>query len=66
MPSFIDLSVHIDNNEHSDHPGGAPQVTYSNHQQTAGMLAHFFDGLQPEDLPDGEGWAVETLSLIHI
>ena len=31
MPRFIDLSVSIDNNEHSDHPGGSPQVTYRNH-----------------------------------
>ena len=27
MPRFIDLSVSIDNNEHSDHPGGSPKVT---------------------------------------
>ncbi len=63
MAQFIDLSVHIDNNEHSDHPGGAPKVTYRNHQQTAGGLAHFFPGLQSEDLPDSEGWAVETATL---
>ena len=54
MPRFVDLSVAIDNNEHTDHPGGAPKVTYRNHAQTAGGLAHFFPGLEPEDLPDGE------------
>ncbi|MEC7078369.1 MAG: cyclase family protein, partial [Pseudomonadota bacterium] len=63
MPQFIDLSVAIDNNEHSDHPGGSPKVTYQNHAQTAGGLAHFFPGLKPSDLPDGEGWAVETITL---
>ncbi|MEM7218455.1 MAG: cyclase family protein [Pseudomonadota bacterium] len=63
MTRFIDLSVHIDNNEHSDHPGQAPEVTYLKHEQTAGGLAQFFKGLQPEQLPDGEGWAVELIKL---
>ena len=31
MPRIIDLSVSIDNNEYSDHPGGSPKVTYRNH-----------------------------------
>ncbi len=60
---FIDLSVAIENNEHTDHPGGSPKVSYRTHAQTAGGLAHFFDGLKPADLPDGEGWAVETVTL---
>jgi kynurenine formamidase len=63
MSRFIDLSVYIENNEHTDHPGGSPKVTYRTHKQTAGGLAHFFEGLQPEQLPDGEGWAVETITL---
>ena len=46
MPRFVDLSVSIDNNEHSDHPGGSPKVTYRNHAETANGLAHFFPGLQ--------------------
>ena len=50
MPQFIDLSVHIDNNEHSDHPGGAPKVRYMHHKETAGGLARFFEGLQPENV----------------
>ena len=41
MPRFIDLSVSIDNNEHSDHPGGSRKVTYRNHAETASGLAHF-------------------------
>lgn len=63
MTKFIDLSVTIDNNKHSDHPGGAPKVTYRHHQETAGGLAHFFPGLKPSDLPDSEGWAVEMVKL---
>ena len=63
MPTLIDLSVPIENNEHSDHPGGSPKVTYRTHKETAGGLAHFFEGLEPEELPDGEGWAVESITL---
>ncbi len=61
--SFIDLSVHIENNEYTDHPGGSPEVTYITHQETAGTLAAFFPGLEKKDLPDGEGWAIEKISL---
>ena len=63
MTRFIDLSVHLENNEHTDHPGGSPKITYRNHQETAGGLAHFFPGLTADQLPDGEGWAVETVTL---
>ncbi|MCF8111708.1 MAG: cyclase family protein [Desulfobacteraceae bacterium] len=60
---FIDLSVHIENNEHTDHPGASPRVTYITHQETAEMLSGFFPGLKKDDLPDGEGWAIEKLEL---
>ncbi|HCY05588.1 MAG TPA: cyclase, partial [Gammaproteobacteria bacterium] len=63
MSQFIDLSVAIENNEHTDHPGGSPKVTYHHHGETAAGLANFFPGLQASDLPDGEGWAVETIAL---
>ena len=63
MPTYIDLSVDIENNEHTDHPGGSPTVKYLTHKETATGLAHFFPGLKPDELPDAEGWAVETVSL---
>jgi kynurenine formamidase len=64
MPSrFVDLSVSIENNEHTDHPGGNPKVTYRTHKDTVGGLAHFFRGLRPDQMPDQEGWAVETVTL---
>jgi len=60
---FIDISVHIENNEYTDPPGLSPGVTYVTHQESAETIAHFFPGLRQEDLPDGEGWAVERLTL---
>jgi len=60
---FIDLSVHIENNEHTDPPGLSPSVNYLTHKDSADTVAHFFPGLKKADLPDGEGWAVEQVSL---
>jgi kynurenine formamidase len=33
------------------------------HENTYEQIAPFFPGLKKEDLPDGEGWAVETVQL---
>src|SRR3546814_10039414 len=40
-----------------------PNITYMTHENTWEQIAMFFPGLTREDLPDGEGWAVEMLSL---
>jgi kynurenine formamidase len=40
-----------------------PQITYMTHENTWQQIAMFFPGLTQEDLPDGEGWAVESLTL---
>ncbi len=33
------------------------------HRESFSRLAQFFPGLQPQDMPDGEAWAVEKLEL---
>ena len=38
-------------------------MTYIDHSATASGLEHFFPGLKREDLPDEEGWAVESVKL---
>lgn len=63
MAKFIDLSISISNNVVSDPPVMRPQIQYMTHEDTWEQIAMFFPGLTKEDLPDGEGWAVESLTL---
>lgn len=62
-PRFIDLSIPIDNDIVTDPPPLRPKIAYQTHGETAGAIAAFFPGLAPSDLPDGEGWAVEDVTL---
>ena len=60
MSRVIDLSVPT-----GPGPGEpiAPQIEYQDHASTAPLLAQIF-GCEPSDLPDGQGWASETVTLI--
>jgi kynurenine formamidase len=60
---LIDLSIPITNDIVSDPDVMRPQVTYARHRETVGQIAGFFPGLTADDLPDGEGWAVEQVRL---
>ena len=60
---IIDLSVALEADVQSDPPSMLPQIEYFHHDQTAEQLLSFFPGLQREDLPNGEGWAIEKLSI---
>lgn len=63
MSKIIDLSVPIANNIPADPPGNDPKIEYIDHHMSLpSMLAHF-PGLTPDQLPDGEGWAVERITL---
>lgn len=62
MPrKIIDLSVPLETGIASDPPMALPQIDYFDHQMTADQITGFFPGLTKEQLPDGEGWAVEQL-----
>ncbi|KAI9005673.1 cyclase family protein [Hyaloraphidium curvatum] len=64
MPrKFVDLSIYLENDVKSDPPGMEPRINYMRHSETAPQIASFFPGLKKEDLPDAEGWAVETVTL---
>ncbi len=60
---IIDLSIPISNSAYSDPPWMPAQVTYLSHQETVAQMCASFPGLKESDLPDGEGWAVEQLTL---
>ncbi len=62
--TIIDISIPLENDVISDPAPFGPKVTYIDHHMSLdGMLA-FFPGLKPEDLPDGEAWAIERVELI--
>ncbi|CAM5427669.1 cyclase family protein [Eoetvoesiella caeni] len=60
---IVDISVSLDSDIASDPPGHMPEVKYFNHQATAADVVSFFPGAKVEDLPGGEGWAIERLNV---
>ncbi len=60
---FVDLSVPLELDVPSDPPIMAPEIEYMRHDETAEQVMAFFPGLKREDLPGGEGWAIERLSI---
>ncbi len=64
MPrKFVDISIFLENDVLSDPPSFKPKIEYFTHQDTVERIATFFPGLQKNDLPDGEGWAVEVATI---
>lgn len=61
--TFIDLSVALEMGIASDPPFMLPEIDYVDHKTSAPQVASLFPGLKVEDLPDGEGWAVESLRI---
>lgn len=60
---FIDLSVALEAEIASDPAIMLPEIEYMSHGDTAQQVMDFFPGLTKDDLPGGEGWAIEKLSI---
>lgn len=60
---LVDLARPLENTEWADPPGAAPSITYLPHDQTTEQMLAFFPGVTPDDLPGGEGWAIEQITL---
>lgn len=60
---FVDLSVPIENDVRSDPPGLEPSIEYRTHKETAPLVARRYAELKPEELIDGEGYAIEFLKV---
>ncbi|MEM9010006.1 MAG: cyclase family protein [Pseudomonadota bacterium] len=60
---LIDISNALEADIASDPPIMLPEITYMSHAETAEQVMAFFPGLTKEQLPGGEGWAVEQLRI---
>jgi len=60
---FVDLSIPIETGLPSDPPMMIPRIDYADHVKGAEQMEAFFPGLRKDQLPEGLGWAVETLTL---
>jgi kynurenine formamidase len=61
---LVDISMHLENEVISDPLGYGPRIEYLTHKNTAADVVKFFPGLREQDLPDGEGWAIEWIRLM--
>jgi kynurenine formamidase len=61
---FIDLSIYLENDVLSDPPGYRPKIAYLDHKSSLPEMLAFFPGLEAQDLPAGEAWAIEKVELI--
>ena len=61
---YIDLSIAIEDGLPSDPVFMIPRVTYTDHREGAKEMSGIFKGMDPDrHLPEGKGWAVESVDL---
>ena len=60
---FVDLSIFLENDVASDPELYRPNIEYIGHKDTLPDLLGFFPSIRPEDMPNGEAWALERIQL---
>jgi kynurenine formamidase len=60
---IIDISIPLENDVPADPPQQKVAIDYHRHGETAETIAAYFPGLRADQLPDGQGWAVETVAI---
>lgn len=64
LPSrIVDLSMPLDNETTCDPDIMRPRIQYVSQKDNAAGMAAFFEGMRAGDLPHGEGWAWEVITL---
>jgi len=60
---LIDISVALEAGIASDPPIMLPEIDYRTHADTAEQVVGFFPGMRRDELPGGEGWAMEFMRI---
>lgn len=60
---IIDLSVSIEDDTINDPPYQRPQVKSLTHKDTVNQMLSQFPGVTVDDLPEGNGWAIDFLDI---
>ncbi|MDK2867206.1 MAG: hypothetical protein PWP51_1388 [Clostridiales bacterium] len=61
---IIDLSIAVEDGLPSDPKPQIPRIEYLNHKDTAQSMTTYFNGnITVDDLPEGNGWAIENIQL---
>lgn len=60
---LVDLSWPLENTVPADPPGFGPRIEYFDHKQSLSGMLSMFPGLEASQLPGGEAWAVERLTV---
>lgn len=60
---IIDLSVTVEDNTINDPPYQRPTIKSLTHKDTVEQMISQFPGVTVDDLPDGNGWAIDFLNI---